>query len=192
MDDWVGLDALLSVPLICPDGGRFSVEVAPVVPPRDADVPMPPFSSLLGDWARASDEYPALVQHLGSPSRLFTGILRPFQDPQGLSVRAAAEVLGRSVFDTARLVLEAWQAGTLRPTGGYAWQRLPHAWPDLSLDLPDAATRRALLARLDALPPLELGTRGWLRRDLLWELAWPDAPYPDAPWTADLFELQDS
>lgn len=192
--DWRGLDAVHAFDLHAPDGSfRFEAGTpGPTLWSR-------PFGAFLTEWARHNDEWARIRALVDSPSRVLEaaadagGELAAFAG--GRSVRAAAKAAGRSVFETAGLAWAGVRSGALRPTGRYAWHALRVSRPAPS-GAPDGGSA-GIAARLDgrrnlgeliadgvapddlrahlagALRRGELAVagRGWLLRDLTWELA---------------------
>ncbi len=189
--DWEGLEALFAFPLH-PQEGRFRFRGG-----RPEGTPLMPFRALLGEWARINDEWTRFRTLIDSPSRVLEAIrpkegLEVFQG--GRSVRAAAKAWGVPLVVAMERAWTGVREGDLAPLRRYAWYalRIHHQgrkgeslneFAQLAelLDgrrnlgeivregIPVGLVRRYLvqaLIRGEIQPP----GRGWLLRDLLWEL----------------------
>lgn len=190
--DWEGLEALFTFPLHPKEGPfRFQPGAAP------QEKPLMPFSALLGEWARVNDEWDRFRTLVDSPSRVLEAIrpkppLEVFQG--GKSVRAAAKAWGVPLLIAMERAYMGVREGDLYPLRRYAWYALRikyqgrkgktleefsqlQALLDGSRNLgeviasgvPVGLVRRYLVQALSSgelAPP----GRGWLLRDLTWEL----------------------
>ncbi len=189
--DWEGLEALFAFPLHLQEG-RFRFQGG-----RPEGTPLMPFRALLGEWARINDEWTRFRTLIDSPSRVLEAIrpkegLEVFQG--GRSVRAAAKAWGVPLVVAMERAWTGVREGDLAPLRRYAWYalRIRHQgrkgeslneFAQLAelLDgrrnlgeivregIPVGLVRRYLvqaLIRGEIQPP----GRGWLLRDLLWEL----------------------
>lgn len=183
--DWIGLDAINSLPL-SPERGRFHFHTD-----EGGGKPIKPFARLMGDWAHLADEWSRVCGVIGSPSRVLKGRLPAFGE--GRSVRAVARHSGESLFRVAQQAAEGVGNGTLELTDRFAWHvlrlrhprsRLPEALPTGSLErlfdgqhnigeliaqgYSERDVREFLLSELRA--GLRFPGAGWVLRDLAWEL----------------------
>ncbi|ULR40406.1 DUF4388 domain-containing protein [Thermus sp. NEB1569] len=190
--DWEGLEALFSFPLH-PQEGVFRFGVTPPA----ADKPLMPFSTLLGEWARVNDEWDRFRTLVDSPSRVLEAI-RP-QPPYevfqgGKSVRAAAKAWGVPLLIAMERAYMGVREGDLYPLRRYAWYALRIKYTGrkgktlgefgqlqalldgtrnlgevIASGVPIGLVRRYLVQALasgELTPP----GRGWLLRDLTWEM----------------------
>lgn len=190
--DWEGLEALFTFPLH-PKEGRFRFRPGPSGQER----PLMPFAALLGEWARVNDEWERFRTLLDSPSRVLEAI-RPKEPYEvfggGKSVRAAAKAWGVPLLIAMERAYMGVREGDLYPLRRYAWYalRIRHqgkksatleefsalaALLDGSRNLgeiiaqgvPVGLVRRYLVRGLTS-GELSPPGRGWLLRDLLWEM----------------------
>ncbi|WP_102125459.1 DUF4388 domain-containing protein [Deinococcus planocerae] len=179
--DWLGVDAIQSSPLL-PVEGTFEF-----TPRGVTGSPLSPYGHFAADWARASDEWEQVCAVIGSPSRVFRGVLPPYIGPAGRSVRDAAEGTGRPLFETAQRVAAGVREGRVEPTGDFAWSslRLQAGRADGRSPVAAALDGRRNLGELVAggfdvrevrgylLTQIRAGLRfpgsGWVLRDLIWE-----------------------
>ncbi|TBH20738.1 DUF4388 domain-containing protein [Thermus thermamylovorans] len=198
--DWEGLEALLAFPLH-PREGSFRFQPAPPSPER----PFLPFPALMGEWARVNDEWDRFRTLVDSPSRVLEAI-RP-KEPYGVfqggkSVRAAAKAWGVPLLIAMERAYMGVREGDLYPLRRYAWYalRIRHqgrrsrtleefghllSLLDGSRNLgeviaegvPVGLVRRYLVQALAAGEVMPPG-RGWLLRDLTWEMEREGEPTP--------------
>nr|WP_277621058.1 DUF4388 domain-containing protein [Thermus arciformis] len=190
--DWEGLEALFTFPLH-PKEGTFRFQ--PSSPA--ADPPLLPFATLLGEWARVNDEWDRFRTLLDSPSRVLEAIrpkppLEVFQG--GKSVRGAAKAWGVPLLIAMERAYMGVREGDLYPLRRYAWYALRIRYQGkraktleefgqlqglldgsrnlgevIAQGVPVGLVRRYLVQALasgEIAPP----GRGWLLRDLLWEM----------------------
>ena len=190
--DWEGLEALFAFPLHPGEGTfRFQPGQAPPEPP------LLPFSVLLGEWARVNDEWDRFRTLIDSPSRVLEAIrpkplLEVFQG--GKSVRGAAKAWGVPLLIAMERAYMGVREGDLYPLRRYAWYALRIRYQGkraktleefgglqglldgsrnlgevIAQGVPVGLVRRYLVQALasgEIAPP----GRGWLLRDLLWEM----------------------
>jgi hypothetical protein len=168
----------------------------PARPPA-GERPLMPFANLLGEWARVNDEWDRFRALIDSPSRVLEAIrpkppLEPFQG--GKSVRAAAKTWGVPLLIAMERAYMGLREGDLYPLRRYAWYalRIRHQGKRgktleefgglqglldgtrnlgevIAQGVPEALVRRYLVQALasgELAPP----GRGWLLRDLTWEM----------------------
>ncbi|MGC8968680.1 MAG: DUF4388 domain-containing protein [Thermus sp.] len=190
--DWEGLKALFAFPLH-PEEGTFRFRPGP----QSAEHPPMPFAALLGEWARVNDEWDRFRTLIDSPSRVLEA-LRP-QSPYevfqgGKSVRAAAKAWGVPLLIAMERAYMGVREGDLYPLRRYAWYALRIRYQGkrgktleefgqlqglldgtrnlgevIAQGVPVGLVRRYLVQALasgEIAPP----GRGWLLRDLTWEL----------------------
>lgn len=190
--DWEGLEALFTFPLH-PQEGPFRFQPGPA--PQEK--PLMPFSALLGEWARVNDEWDRFRTLVDSPSRVLEAIrpkppLEVFQG--GKSVRAAAKAWGVPLLIAMERAYMGVREGDLYPLRRYAWYALRIKYQGrrgktleefgqlqalldgtrnlgevIAAGVPLDLVRRYLVQALSSgelAPP----GRGWLLRDLTWEL----------------------
>ncbi|GAB5603479.1 DUF4388 domain-containing protein [Thermus sp. FJN-A] len=191
--DWEGLEALFTFPLH-PAEGTFRFLSAK--PPEAARALMP-FSALLGEWARVNDEWDRFRTLVDSPSRVLEAIRpKPLHEvfQGGKSVRAAAKAWGVPLLIAMERAYMGVREGDLYPLRRYAWYalRIRHqgrkgktqeefgtlqALLDgtrnlgevIAAGVPVGLVRRYLVQALASGEVAPTG-RGWLLRDLTWEL----------------------
>jgi len=196
--DWKGLEAIASFDLHTPEG-EFRFETSP-----QSGRVLRPMASLLGEWARINDECRRFLKVIDSPSRAYESLgAGPPYDVfvGGKSVRGAAKVWGVPLVAAMERVWTGLRSGDLSPLGRYAWYGLrirhPHARRkrseknDLSKKMDGSVNLGDLVAA--GVDPTELRRylvegilagdllfpgRGWLLRDLTWELEPPAIPPP--------------
>jgi hypothetical protein len=190
--DWEGLEALFTFPLH-PKEGPFRFQPGPA----GEEKPLMPFSVLLGEWARVNDEWDRFRTLVDSPSRVLEAIrpkppLEVFEG--GKSVRAAAKAWGVPLLIAMERAYMGVREGDLYPLRRYAWYalRIKHQGKRnrtleefghlvtlldgtrnlgeiIAQGVPVGLVRRYLvqgLASGELTPP----GRGWLLRDLTWEM----------------------
>lgn len=189
--DWEGPDALFTFPLHPQEGGfRFEPGPPPEAPP------LAPFASLLGEWARVNDEWDRFRRAIDSPSRVLEAI-RPQGHLEvflgGKSIRAAAKAWGVPLIIAMERAYLGVQEGDLYPLRRYAWYALRIRYQSrrgsltefghllglldgsrnlgeiVAQGIPVGLVRRFLVQALstgEIAPP----GRGWLLRDLTWEM----------------------
>ncbi len=189
--DWEGLEALFTFPLH-PKEGTFRFQGGAV---QEAPA-LFPFTLLLGEWARVNDEWDRFRSLVDSPSRVLEA-LRP-EGPYGIffggkSVRAVAKAADIPLLVAMEQAYMGVREGYLYPLRRYAWYALRIRHKGRGKTLEDYSD---LLTRLDGSRNLgelvaegvPLGTlrrfliqglasgvlsppgRGWLLRDLTWEV----------------------
>ena len=193
--DWQGLEAIAAFDPHTPKGG-FHFE-----PGLQSGKVMHPLRAFLGEWARLHDEMRRFLEVIDSPSRVLESLNpEPPYDvfAGGRSVRGAAKDWGVPLIIAMERAWSGLRNGELSPLGRYAWY-------GLRIRQPSARRRRAAknkeLARLldgrnlgevvaAGVDPYELRRyliesilsgelvfpgRGWLLRDLIWELEYTSA-----------------
>ncbi|MDO4263389.1 MAG: DUF4388 domain-containing protein [Deinococcus sp.] len=186
--DWQGLDALYSFPQAASTGcAEFWQAPAPLSPAP----PLAPLRSLLGEWARLSDEWPRSCEQILSPAQRFCGEVFPFDQPGGASAHWVAAFTGQPLHGVCEQLAALQRAGFIQPVpGSFEWdslvlpacrepQALRHSPVMRLLDghkslrqllergLSPADLRRELLDHLPGLGPVAGGGRAL--RDWLWE-----------------------
>ncbi|WP_448567708.1 DUF4388 domain-containing protein [Thermus sp.] len=190
--DWEGLEALFTFPLH-PKEGTFRFQGGPPTQEK----PLMPFPTLLGEWARVNDEWDRFRTLIDSPSRVLEAIrskppLEVFQG--GKSVRAAAKAWGVPLLIAMERAYMGVREGDLYPLRRYAWHALRIRYQGrkgktleefgqlqalldgtrnlgevIAQGVPEPLVRRYLVQALasgEVSPP----GRGWLLRDLTWEM----------------------
>lgn len=196
--DWEGLEAIASFDLHTPEG-EFRFEAG-----LQSGRVLRPMASLLGEWARLNDECRRFLEVIDSPSRVYESLgAEPPYDVfvGGRSVRGAARAWGVPLIIAMERVWTGLRSGDLSPLGRYAWYGLRIRHPQARRrrpeegDLSQKMDGRANLGDLVAagVDPTELRRylvegilagdllfpgRGWLLRDLTWELERTPAPPP--------------
>jgi len=191
--DWEGFEAISTFPLH-PDQGRFKFEAGSV-----QGVPLMPFKALIGEWARMNDQWTRFRSVLDSPSRVLETprAVEPFAVfVGGRSVRAAAKNWGVTLIIAAERAWRGLREGDLTKLRKYAWFALRIRHPsarrtqagirdhrDISVlldgsrnlgelvhaGLPISQARNYLIQRITS-GELETPGKGWILRDLLWEI----------------------
>jgi|GEM_PF-140360 len=191
--DWEGFEAIATFPLH-PEQGHFKFEAG-----RVQGMPLMPFKTLLGEWARMNDQWARFRSVLDSPSRVLETprAVEPYAVfVGGKSVRAAAKSWGVPLIIAAERAWRGLREGDLSKLRKYAWFALRIRHPsarrtqagirnpkDLTVlldgsrnlgeliqaGLPIAQVRTYLIERITS-GELEPPGRGWILRDLLWEL----------------------
>ncbi|WP_027882592.1 DUF4388 domain-containing protein [Meiothermus rufus] len=191
--DWEGFEAITSFPLH-PAEGHFRFKAGPV-----RGVPLMPFKVFLGEWARMNDQWSRFRTLLDSPSRVLETprAVEPFAIfVGGKSVRAAAKSWGVPLIIAAERAWRGLREGDLTRLRKYAWFGLRIRHPSarrtqagirdpeditvlldgsrnlgelIQAGLPIAKVRAYLIEHI-ASGQLEAPGRGWILRDLLWEL----------------------
>ncbi|AFV76626.1 hypothetical protein Theos_1598 [Thermus oshimai JL-2] len=190
--DWEGLEALFTFPLH-PKEGRFRFRPGP----PGTEKPLMPFAALLGEWARVNDEWDRFRTLVDSPSRVLEAIRpkEPYEVFQGgKSVRAAAKAWGVPLLIAMERAYMGVREGDLYPLRRYAWYalRIRHQGKKsatleefgalaalldgtrnlgeiIAQGVPVNLVRRYLVRGLSS-GELSPPGRGWLLRDLLWEM----------------------
>ena len=188
--DWRGLDAIASYEIHTGEGA-FTFE-----PGLQSGKVIMPMRTLLGEWARINDECQRFFALIDSPSRVFEslgngGIYEIFVG--GRSVRTAARMWDVPLVIAMERVWTGLQNGELTPLNRYVWYKLRIRHPrarrkdEADEDLIKMLDGEQNLGRLVAagISPdrlrrylikgimsndLIFSGRGWLLRDLLWEL----------------------
>jgi len=191
--DWEGFEAIATFPLHT-EQGHFKFEAG-----RLQGTPLMPFKTLLGEWARMNDQWARFRSVLDSPSRVLETprAVEPYAVfVGGKSVRAAAKSWGVPLIIAAERAWRGLREGDLSKLRKYAWFALRIRHPsarrtqagirnpkDLTVlldgsrnlgeliqaGLPIAQVRTYLIERITS-GELEPPGRGWILRDLLWEL----------------------
>ena len=193
--DWRGLDAIASFNIHTPEAPFTFTQGL-----QSGKVIMP-MRTLLGEWARINDECQRFFSLVDSPSRVFESLggnetLDVFVG--GRSVRTAARMWEVPLVIAMERVWSGLQSGELTPLGRYVWYKLRIRHPrarrkgDGDDDLVRMMDGEQNLGRLVAagIDPnrlrrylirgimneeLVFSGRGWLLRDLLWELEHQEA-----------------
>ncbi len=188
--DWRGLDAIASYE-IHTNEGAFGFK-----PGLQSGKVIMPMRTLLGEWARINDECQRFFDLIDSPSRVFeslegSGVYEVFVG--GRSVRTAAKKWDVPLVIAMERVWSGLQNGELTPLNRYVWYKLRIRHPrarrkgEGDEDLIKMLDGEQNLGRLVAagISPdrlrrylikgimggeLVFSGRGWLLRDLLWEL----------------------
>lgn len=191
--DWEGFEAIATFPLH-PEQGRFRFEVGSVV-----GTPLMPFKVFVGEWARMNDQWARFRSLLDSPSRVLETprAVEPYAVfVGGKSIRAAAKSWGVPLIIAAERAWQGLREGDLTKLRKYAWFALRIRHPSarrtqagirdpkdmtvlldgsrnlgelIQAGLPIAKVRNYLLERITS-GELEAPGRGWILRDLLWEI----------------------
>ena len=191
--DWEGFEAIATFPLH-PEQGYFRFVGVQV-----QGTPLMPFKVFMGEWARMNDQWARFRSVLDSPSRVLETprAVEPYAIfVGGKSVRAAAKSWGVPLIIAAERAWRGLQEGDLTKLRKYAWFALRIRHPsarrtqagirnpkDLTVlldgsrnlgelvqaGLPIAQVRAYLLERITS-GELEVPGRGWILRDLLWEI----------------------
>ncbi|MDW8357061.1 DUF4388 domain-containing protein, partial [Thermus sp.] len=190
--DWEGLEALFTFPLH-PKEGPFRFQ--PGAPA--AEKPLLPFSILLGEWARVNDEWDRFRTLVDSPSRVLEAIrpTSPYEVFQGgKSVRAAAKAWEVPLLIAMERAYMGVREGDLYPLRRYAWYALRIRYQGkkgktleefgglqalldgtrnlgevIASGVPVGLVRRYLVQAIGSGELTPQG-RGWLLRDLTWEM----------------------
>ncbi len=188
--DWEGIEAITTF--------RMHDNKAPFrfEPSMQSGKALLPFEALLGEWARINDECNRFLQIIDSPSRVFETLgneehLEVFIG--GRSVRGAARRWQVPLIIALERVWLALKDGELTPLNRYAWyglrirhpqsRRKPTKNSDL-IGMLDGSNNLGQLVAAGIEPNrlrrylvkgiltrnLTFPGRGWLLRDLLWEL----------------------
>ncbi|MGQ9510387.1 MAG: DUF4388 domain-containing protein [Thermaceae bacterium] len=193
--DWEGLDALFTFPLH-PEGGRFRLRAEPVegMPLMPLRALLGEWARINDEWTRfrALIDSPSRVLVLAPGEEGTAGGLEVFRE--GKSVRAAAKSWGVPLVVAMERAWSGVREGDLIPIRRYAWYALRIRYPGrkgetlnefsqlaglmdgsrnlgeiIRAGVPISLVRRYLvqaLVRGEIRPP----GRGWLLRDLLWEM----------------------
>lgn len=190
--DWEGLEALFTFPLH-PKEGAFRFQPGP----PGAEPPLLPLATLLGEWARVNDEWDRFRTLIDSPSRVLEAIRpkSPYEVFQGgRSVRAAAKAWGVPLLIAMERAYMGIREGDLYPLRRYAWYALRIRYQGrkgktleefgqlqglldgsrnlgevIAQGVPVGLVRRYLVQALGS-GELSPPGRGWLLRDLTWEM----------------------
>jgi len=188
--DWKGMEAIASYDIHTPEG-EFVFE-----PGLQSGRVIMPMRTLLGEWARINDECHRFFGLIDSPSRVFeslggSGLYEIFVG--GRSVRTAARMWEVPLVIAMERVWTGLQQGELTPLNRYVWYKLRIRHPrarrkgEADEDLvkmmdgehnlgqlvaagisPDRLRRYLINGIMNG--ELVFSGRGWLLRDLLWEL----------------------
>lgn len=191
--DWEGLEAISTFPLNTRKG-QFNFGTQPM-----AGVPLLPFKNFMGEWARLGEQWSRFRSQIDSPSRVLDtpkahepyGVFMG-----GKSIRGAAKAWNVPLIiamDRAVRGLEEEEVTKLRK---YAWYGLKVRHPAARRTQSDISDPHHLTAVLDgsrnlgeliqsgislrvmreylvqelSRGELEIAGKGWLLRDLLWEM----------------------
>lgn len=191
--DWEGLEAIVTFPLH-PEQGHFRFDAG-----RVQGTPLMPFKVFVGEWARMNDQWGRFRTLLDSPSRVLETprAVEPYAVfVGGKSIRAAAKSWGVPLIIAAERAWRGLREGDLTKLRKYAWFALRIRHPSarrtqagirdpnditvlldgnrnlgelIQAGLPIAKVRAYLLERITN-GELEAPGRGWILRDLLWEI----------------------
>ncbi|GIW28313.1 MAG: hypothetical protein KatS3mg070_1676 [Meiothermus sp.] len=191
--DWEGLEAIVTFPLH-PEQGHFRFDAG-----RVQGTPLMPFKVFVGEWARMNDQWARFRSVLDSPSRVLETprAVEPYAVfVGGKSIRAAAKSWGVPLIIAAERAWRGLREGDLTKLRKYAWFALRIRHPSarrtqagirdpsditvlldgnrnlgelIQAGLPIAKVRAYLLERIVS-GELEVPGRGWILRDLLWEI----------------------
>lgn len=191
--DWEGFEAIATFPLH-PEQGHFRFEAGQV-----QGTPLMPFKVFVAEWARMNDQWARFRSLLDSPSRVLETprAVEPYAVfVGGRSVRAAAKSWGVPLIIAAERAWQGLREGDLTKLRKYAWFALRIRHPSarrtqagirnpqdittlldgrrnlgelIQAGLPLAQVRTYLLERITS-GELEPPGRGWILRDLLWEI----------------------
>jgi hypothetical protein len=169
-----------------------------------------PFKAFMGEWARMNDQWARFRSLLDSPSRVLETprAVEPFAVfVGGKSVRAAARSWGVPLIIAAERAWQGLREGDLTGLRKYAWFALRIRHPlarrtqagirnpqDMTVlldgsrnlgeliqaGLPIAKVRHYLIERITS-GELEAPGRGWILRDLLWEIEAEQRPQSAVP-----------
>ena len=188
--DWRGMEAIASYDIYTAEA-PFKFE-----PGLQAGKVIMPMPTLLGEWARVNDECRRFLQLIDSPSRVFESLDKSGDFGifvGGRSVRTAAKVWEVPLVIAMERVWMGLQNSELTPLNRYVWYKLRIRHPrtrrkdNADDDLvkmmdgeqnlgrlvasgiePDRLRRYLIRGIVDG--ELVFPGRGWLLRDLLWEL----------------------
>ena len=188
--DWQGMEAIASFDIHTTEG-RFSFK-----PGLQSGKVLMPMQTLLGEWARLNDECRRFLRDIDSPSHAFeslspTGTYGVFHG--GRSIRGAAKRWGVPLVIAMERAWTGLRSGELTPIGRYAWYGLRIRHPqarrrqrqadELSQRMDGQHNLGELVA--SGIEPMRLRRyliegilsgdlvfpgRGWLLRDLIWEV----------------------
>lgn len=191
--DWEGFEAIATFPLH-PEQGHFRFEVASVV-----GTPLMPFKVFVSEWARMNDQWARFRSLLDSPSRVLETprAVEPYAVfVGGKSIRAAAKSWGVPLIIAAERAWQGLREGDLTKLRKYAWFALRIRHPSarrtqasirdpkdmtvfldgsrnlgelIQAGLPIDKVRTYLLEHITS-GDLKAPGRGWILRDLLWEI----------------------
>jgi len=188
--DWKGLEAIASYDIHTPEGAFV------FKPGLQSGKVIMPMANLLGEWARINDECRRFFSLIDSPSRVFES-LGGGSDYEtfvgGRSVRTAAREWGVPLVVAMERVWSGLQSGELVPLNRYVWYKLRIRHPrarrksegdEELLKMMDGEQNLGQLVKAGIDPDrlrrylikgiindeLVFSGRGWLLRDLLWEL----------------------
>jgi hypothetical protein len=191
--DWEGFEAISTFPLH-PEQGSFRFQAG-----TKQGTPLLPFKALVGEWARMNDQWARFRSVLDSPSRVLETprAVEPFAIfVGGKSVRAAAKSWGVPLIIAAERAWRGLREGDLTKLRKYAWFALRIRHPSarrtqagirnpkditvlldgsrnlgelIHAGLSIAQVRSYLIERISS-GELEAPGKGWILRDLLWEV----------------------
>ncbi len=195
--DWEGFEAIAAFDLHASEG-EFRFDAG-----DQTGRVLRPMSSLLGEWARLNDECRRFLEIIDSPSRVYESLspAAPYDVfIGGRSIRGAARAWDVPLIIAMERVWTGLRSGDLTPLGRFAWYGLRIRQPQTrrrrtrsgELDLGLRMDGRANLGDLvmSGVDPTKLRRylvegilagdllfpgRGWLLRDLIWELDRPTA-----------------
>lgn len=194
--DWEGLEAIASFDLHASEDA-FHFEPMP-----QSGKVIRPMRALLGEWARLNDECRRFLKVIHSPSRVYEGLggQAPFDVfIGGRSVRSAAKAWGVPLIIAMERVWSGLRSGDLTPLERYAWYGLRIRHPQARRKSPgDGGLSRLMDGRANLGELIASGVdanelrhyliegilsgdllfpgRGWLLRDLIWELEYAPSP----------------
>ncbi len=191
--DWEGPEAITTFPLH-PETGRFKFSSKAL-----EGTPLMPFKNFMGEWARLNDQWARFRGLMDSPSRVLE-TPRPVEPYAvfmgGKSVRAAARAWNVPLIIAAERSWRGLREGDLSTIRKYAWYGLRIRHPSarrtqaniadpknltsifdgsrnlgeiIHMGIPVAQIRAYLIEQISS-GELELPGKGWILRDLLWEL----------------------
>lgn len=200
--DWEGPEAITTFPLH-PDSGRFKF-----TPKTVSGTPIMPFKNFMGEWARLNDQWNRFRNLMDSPSRVLE-TPRPIEPYAvfmgGKSIRAAAKIWNVPLIIAAERSWRGLREGDLTPIRKYAWYglRIRHssarrtqaniADPQnlttvfdgsrnlgemIQAGIPVGRIRTHLIEHISS-GELDISGKGWILRDLLWELEGTTQPATD-------------
>jgi len=191
--DWEGLEAISAFPLHPPKGRfAFTQSVEP-------GIPLMPFKALVGEWARMNDQWGRFRTLLDSPSRVLETprAIEPYAVFfGGKSIRAAAKAWNVPLIIAVERAWRGLREGDLSKMRKYAWYALRIRHPSARRTQAGIANPSDLTVLLDGsrnlgelihggIPiehirsylieqistgRLDVPGKGWILRDLLWEV----------------------
>lgn len=191
--DWEGLEAVSTFPLHARKG-QFSFGLQPV-----AGVPLLPFKNFMGEWARLGEQWNRLRTQIDSPSRVLDTpkAKEPYGVFMGgRSIRGAAKAWGVPLIIAMDRTVRGLEEEAIAKLRKYAWYGLRVRHPASRRTQSDITDSYHLTAVLDgnrnlgeliqsgislrvmreylvqelSTGELEVPGKGWLLRDLLWEM----------------------